>query len=88
MSYRISQLSPPASTRGTAIRIELLTPPQGPLRRASDLQVVRSWIEHDSDLDDTNRPVRWDLLGGLALAIGVSVVLWTGFGWFIAHVWK
>jgi hypothetical protein len=90
MSYRVSQLSPQASTQGTSVRIAIRGPWSHPPESCRDVQLWRSWLEFDSEDGEGGNPrrVNWNAVLGLALMVGISVGVWTGVGLIVAYFWK
>ena len=89
MSYRLLQL-PPLSTQGTRMRISIRGPWSGSLGDTHEMQWLRSWLVYDSGLDGHGYQdrVRWGVLLGLGLALGLSASFWTAVGLLVAHGWK
>jgi hypothetical protein len=87
MSYRFSQLSPRTSTRGITMRMALRGPWSDSPGDSPDAQFLRSWIEDDSDEDDSAQGrTNWGLVSGIVLAVGVSAAFWAGVGWMISRI--
>jgi hypothetical protein len=55
-----------------------------------DMKFLRSWLVYDSDIQMGVARGRfdWNVIGGIALAIGVSASFWAGLGLIIARAWK
>ena len=86
MSYKLSQLSPHASTR----IIRMRPPNQDPwsTRASRDSGYLQSWSS-DFYLDEGwARRTNWAALLGLGLSLAVSAGFWAGVGWLVAHLWK
>jgi len=89
MSYRLSQLSPQASTGETTTRIAVKGSWSAPPERFRDVQFWRSWMELDSEVDESHRSrVNRDAILGLALVVGISASFWTGVGLLVARIWR
>jgi hypothetical protein len=88
MSYRLSQLSPQASTRVTKMRMAIRGPWSEMPQQFQDVQFWRSWLEFDSDEEELGRArrVNWNALIGMALMVGISASFWTGVGFVAARI--
>ena len=88
MSYRISQLSPQTSTRGSSVRVLLsqegATRPEG-LR---NMQFLRSWFEFDSQAIRAKRGqhFNWNAVWGLGFMFGVSAGFWSGIALIVSRM--
>jgi hypothetical protein len=94
VSYRISQLSPLAST---SIRITFHSPwrddPWGENawsecpKSLRNVQFLRSWLEYDSEIEEpgSRRGIHWYKVFGLLLIAGICVSFWTGVAWLVMH---
>jgi hypothetical protein len=53
-----------------------------------DEQFLRSWLETDSDTanEEPGGGIKWGVVSGLALALGVSATFWVGVGWVLSHI--
>jgi hypothetical protein len=88
VSYRWTELSPQTSTNGLNLRMVVHGPWSASPEKFRDMQFLRSWLEFDSELDDT-RPrarVNWNAVLGLMVVVGVSAGFWTGVGFLIANL--
>jgi hypothetical protein len=89
MSYRFTQLSP-QSTHGTSVRFAVRGPWSTRPENLRDMQFWRSWLEIDSEVDET-RPhsrINWNAILGLAVMTVVSSGFWAGVGFMISRVWR
>ena len=79
MSYKISQLFPPVSTRIS-----------DPLLLSEDMSFLQSWFEGGSIGDESTerRHINWGAIAGLALSVALSATFWAGVVWIVAHVWR
>ena len=84
MSYKFLELSP-LGTRDTQIRIAIAGPCNAPPMNLQEVEVLRSWLVYDSELEGQERRVRWNAVLGLAVALGVSAGFWTGVGLLVAY---
>jgi hypothetical protein len=89
MSYRFSQLSP-QGTNGSNVRISVQGPRSTRPERFRDMQFWRSWLELDSEIEQTAKPsrVNWNAVLGVAVTLGISAAFWTGVGVAVAQIWK
>ena len=90
MSYKLLQLSPQTSTRGTSMKIAIEGPWSAPPGNSRDVQFLRSWLEYDSELDEDVAKGRfnWGTISGMALAFVVSAGFWAGVGLIVARIWR
>jgi len=88
MSYRITQLSPQTSTRGSSIRVlvnhEDNTRPEG----LGNMQFLRSWFEYDFHASRSKRGQRlnWNAVWGLAIMVGISGGFWGGLALVVSRM--
>jgi hypothetical protein len=93
MSYK-SRSFPRSSTSETPLRwrIDSWGSPSANLPDADsqDMKFLRSWLVYDSDIQIGLARGRfdWNVIAGIALAIGVSASFWAGIGLIIARAWK
>jgi hypothetical protein len=54
------------------------------------MQFWRSWLELDSEIEQTAKPsrVNWNAVLGVAVTLGISAAFWTGVGVAVAQIWK
>jgi hypothetical protein len=80
MSYRISQLSPQTSTRGSGIRVLVNHEGNSRLDGLRNMQFLRSWFEYDSQAIRAKRGkhLNWNAVWGLGIMVGVSAGFWSG----------
>jgi hypothetical protein len=89
MSYRLSQLSPQASTHGSSLRVVVANTRSTQPEKFGDMEFWRSWIEYDSQAKPRSESrVNWNALLGLALTVGISASFWTGAAVLVTQVWK
>ena len=79
MSYKVLQLSPPASTRVTR-----------PFLPSRDIGFVQSWFEGGSIRDENaeRRHLNWGAVAGLAISVALSATFWAGVVWMVARIWQ
>jgi hypothetical protein len=94
MSYK-SRSVPRASSSETMLRWQIgdswgSSPTSVPDAALQDMKFLRSWLVYDSDIQIGVARGRfdWNLIAGIALAVGISVTFWAGIGLMIARVWK
>jgi hypothetical protein len=94
MSYK-SRSFPRSSSSETPLRWRIgdtwgSSPVNLPDADLQDMKFLRSWLVYDSDLRIGVARGRfdWNLIAGVALAIGISASFWAGIGLIIARVWK
>ena len=77
MSYKVLQLSTPASTRLT-----------GPFLPSEDMGFLQSWFEGGSIRDENSqhRHINWGAILGLALSLALSATFWAGLVWMVARI--
>lgn len=77
--------NPPAATLRQPVAHWGALPPN-----PEDTRFFRSWLVYDSDLEfsRTSGRVNWNMVGGLALSLIVSVAGWTGIVLLISRLWK
>ena len=87
MSYRFTQLSP-QSTHETNVRFAVRGPWSTRPENLRDIQFWRSWLEIDSEMDETRPRSRfnWNAVMGLAVVAAVSSGFWAGVGFMIARL--
>jgi len=58
-------------------------PPASPQK----MQVLRRWIEYDSDVakPGIRQRANWDTILGIALIVGISVIFWIGAALLVVH---
>lgn len=89
MSYRLSQLAPQVSTRGSNIRVVVANTRSTQPDKFGDMEFWRSWIEFDGEARPrSNSRVNWNALLGLALTVGISAGFWTGAAALATQIWK
>ena len=89
MSHK-SKLSPLSRTRETPLRRPVSHSWRSSSLNLRDMKFLRSWLVYDSEIRtglDRGR-VNWNLVSGVALAIGVSAGFWAGVGLMVAHIWR
>jgi hypothetical protein len=86
MSFRILQLSPPASTRFTRRRVVIRQHWSAPSASSMEAGFLQTWFESDGDLEDSG--TNWGAIYGLALSVAVSASFWVGVAWIVARVWR
>src|SRR5205823_643468 len=82
MSYKFLELSP-LGTPDTQMRIAIAW--NAPPMSLEDVEVLRSWVVYDSEVEGQERRMRWNAVLGLAVALGISAGFWTGVGLLMAH---
>lgn len=89
--YRVPRLSPQTNPNRSAIRVVVSQPGIAPSPENFDnIQVWRSWVEFDSQVE-RRRPrsrVNWDALLGLTMTASISLGFWAGVGVLAAQIWK
>ncbi len=57
---------------------------------ASDVHLLRSWYEYDSQAERRSAIGRfnWNALLGIAVVVAVSSAFWAGLGMLVARIWK
>jgi hypothetical protein len=89
MSYRLSQLSPQTSPRGSNLRVVVASPYGVPPANLGNVQFWRSWLELDSEIEPRPKSrVNWNAVLGLAVAAGISLGFWMGVTLLILQIWK
>jgi len=93
VSYRISQLSPHASTRGTRLKIVVRGPGGPPAETLPHVRILRfrradDFLENDFEAGEvaTQERSKWNILLGALVVLGVSGGFWTGVGMMIARL--
>lgn len=87
MNFRTIEFSPQTTPRSARLRsTSNCAASVGP----GDIGFLRSWFEHDYELDEVGLPrqINWDAISGLLLALAISAGFWTGLGLFLQRVWK
>lgn len=89
--YRLSQLSP--QTNRSAMRVVVTRPGSASsLENFRNIEVWRSWIEFDSEVQNEEKRsrsrVNWNAVLGLAVTLGISAAFWTGVGILVVQIWK
>jgi hypothetical protein len=89
MSFRISQLFPPASTRFNRRRVVVQQHWTTPSTSSLEAGFLQTWFESDGDLGDSaTDSTNWGAIYGLALSVAVSASFWAGVAWMVARVWR
>lgn len=83
------QPSPLSSTRGTPLH-QPIGPWGSPPANLDEVKFYRTWLVFDSECDPRlgKSRMNWNLIGGVALTILVSVSGWAGIAWCVARLWK
>jgi len=84
MSFRVLQLSPPASTRFTRRRGVIQQHWNAPSDSSMEPGFLQTWFDSDGDLQDGG--TNWGPVYGLALSVTLSASFWVGVAWIAEHV--
>lgn len=85
MSFRVLQLSPPASTRFTRRRGVIQQHWNALSDSSMEAGFLQTWFESDGDLEDMSG-TNWGAVYGLALSVALSASFWVGVAWIVEHV--
>jgi len=88
MSHKLQSLR--VSTDKILAKIVAQDSGRAQLRGGSNLQILRSWYEYDSEaeLARPRRSLNWNMLLGAVIVVGISASFWTGVGILVARIWK
>ena len=88
MSYKLQ--SPRMSPSGIFTRIKVQDRRSALIDNASDVHVLRSWYEYDSQAEQHSARGRfnWNALLGIVVVVAVSSAFWAGVGMLVARIWK
>lgn len=86
--YKVSQLSPNANR--SAMRVTVTRPGSSSTQDFANFQLWRSWLEFDSELDNTSSKsaINWNALLGLAVTLAISAAFWSGVGIAVSQILK
>jgi len=89
MSNGVSQPTPPAGT-GAVLRFAVQNPGHAPHAGLRDLHFLRSWLEYDSEMEESgpHQGMNWYPVLGMLLVVGVSAGFWAGVGFMVTRFWK
>jgi hypothetical protein len=88
MIYKLQ--SPRMSPSGIFTRVKVQNRGNARIDNASDVHVLRSWYEYDSQAERRSARGRfnWNAVLGIVVVVAVSSAFWAGVGMLVARIWK
>jgi len=78
------------SPSGIFTRIKVQNQGNAPIDGASEVHLLRSWYEYDSQAERRTARGRfnWNAVLGIVVVVAVSSAFWAGVGMLVARIWK